>query len=82
MKFLSILFLIGLYADIVVQINTGYLSRGMIVKERERVLARYLRKWGIIDIVVLICLTLGNIVKNYNIIYIKMVVVVKFLRIF
>jgi hypothetical protein len=49
-----VVFLLVLYADIIVQFRTGYLHRGLTVLERERVIARYFRFRFFIDLTVVI----------------------------
>lgn len=78
----NIIFLTILILDMIVQFRTGYLSRGMIVLERERVIAHYLRFHFIIDAIVLIVLAVGVAIYDFGINYVKCIVIVKFIRIY
>ena len=76
------IFLIILLIDIFVQFRVGFLSKGIIVKNKERVTARYVNYPIIIDISVLLILFLALATQLYAINYVKIVVILKFIRMF
>jgi hypothetical protein len=79
---LNVFFLLVLYGDIVVQFAAGYVCNGVLVVERERVVARYLRYGLAGDLVVAVVESVAVGSDGYAINYFKVVVVFKFFRMF
>jgi hypothetical protein len=76
---ISLLVFIG---DILVQINTGYIFRGVIVTDKTRVVGQYLRTYFIPDVLLAIIM-LASIISNSLYLNIaKIIVVVKIMRMF
>lgn len=76
------LFLLVLFLDILLQFRVGFLSRGIIVKNKQRVTARYVSYPIIIDISIFLILFLALVTQLYAINYAKMLVILKFVRMF
>ena len=68
--------------DVIIQFRTGYLSRGMIVKDFERVVDRYLRFRFELDVVIIAVLLVELCIDSFSINYVKGIVILKFIRIF
>ena len=73
--------LMVLYIDIIVQFRAGYLNRGMIILERERVIARYLRVRFFLDLLMVLLITLGIALDTFVMNYLKIVIILSFRRI-
>jgi len=78
----SCICLLILLMDIFVQFRVGFLSKGVIVKNKRRVTARYVSYPIIIDISVLLFLFLALATQLYAFNYIKIIVILKFIRMF
>jgi hypothetical protein len=76
------IFLIILLLDIFIQFRVGFLSKGIIVKNKLRVRSRYVDYPIIIDISVFLILFLALATQLYTINYVKMVIILKFVRMF
>ena len=66
--------------DIPMSLNCGYLFRGMIVRERKRIVARYLRKSFIIDIVWIIIIMICPLSEVIWLNWFKLWIVFKLMR--
>lgn len=58
--------------DIFVQLNSGFLTRGMIIVDRQRVLKRYLRYYFIPDILCVLVLIITPLSGQVNMNYLKL----------
>ena len=81
MLVLNIFMLMVLYIDIIVQFRAGYLNRGMIILERERVIARYFRVRFFLDLLMVLLITLGIALDTFVMNYLKIVIILSFRRI-
>lgn len=79
---MSCIFMLILLLDIFVQFRVGFLNKGIIVKNKQRVTARYVNYPIIIDISVILILFLALTTQLYAINYVKIIVILKFIRIF
>jgi hypothetical protein len=64
-----------------VQLNSGYLFRGMIIQERERVIGRYLHNYFLIDFITVLIYIVVYSSGNYYLNYFKLWIILKFIRI-
>jgi len=80
--FLNVFFIIVYGVDIFIQFSTGYLYRGMIIMDRERVVGRYLHSLFIPDIILFLILIISIASGWFNINYAKLLVFYKFARMF
>lgn len=64
-----------------VQCNTGFLRQGMVVAERPRIIRRYLTYFLLPDFLTILFFFLSLVSHNYNVNYLKLIVVLKFIRI-
>lgn len=76
------LMLLVLVSDIAVQFRVGYLFRGVVVLERARVVSRYLHSFFLVDCLIVSLLLVNYITKAYWLNYPKLVMLIKFARIF
>jgi hypothetical protein len=70
-----------LIVDVAVQLNSGYLFRGMVITERERVLGRYLHNYFLIDMTTILILIIVLASQYYYLNYLKFWIILKFVRI-
>ena len=79
---INVFCLVVFLGDMVVQLSAGFLSRGMVVVERERAVRRYMRSFLMVDcllvVILLVALTSGQLLLNIP----KMIILLKFARIF
>lgn len=68
--------------DVVVQLSAGFLSRGMVVVERERAVRRYARSFLAVDAALVVVLAVSLASGDYYTNVPKMLVVLKFARMF
>ncbi len=68
--------------DIGVQLATGFIFRGMVILNKERVIRRYIYRYLVMDVILIVCMsvTMFGDFLMYKIL--KSVVIVKFLRMF
>jgi len=66
----------------VVQLNTGYLNRGVIVMEKKRAISRYLHYYFLFDLILVIFIAVALISQYFYLNYFKLMVVFKFVRMF
>ena len=71
-----------LLADIFVKFNCGYLFRGLVVLDRQRIVANYLRSLFLIDVVTVLILFLCPITRNYHLNFAKLITLFKVIRLF
>lgn len=67
-------------ADMLVQFNTGYLFRGVIITDKSRVVSNYLRSVFIPDLLLIIILIITILSSDIYINIVKILVVTKFIR--
>jgi hypothetical protein len=74
--------IVVMIGDIGVQLVTGFIFRGMVILNKERVIRRYIYRYLVIDIILIVCMsvTMFGDFLTYKIL--KSVVVFKFLRMF
>ena len=66
--------------DIYAQMNLGYLFRGMIIMDSQRIKNRYFRYFLFIDVFLIFSLVITLITKSYDLNYLKVVCFTKFIR--
>lgn len=66
--------------DVYVQLNTGYIFRGVIITERARVVSQYLRTYFLPDIIFILLMILSILTPNKAVAVLKIIVVVKLMR--
>ena len=66
--------------DMLVQFNTGYLFRGVIITDKSRVVSNYLRSLFISDLLLIIILFITILSSDIYINIVKILVVTKFIR--
>lgn len=64
------------------QLNAGFLYRGMIIMEKERAVSRYIRYFFIIDIVLVVILIISMVSDDFYVNFLKIIIVLKFIRMF
>ena len=67
--------------DIYVQLNTAFLYKGMIIREKARIMRRYLIYFSVTDLLTILVYLIALGKGNYTINYFKMIIVLKFARI-
>ena len=80
--FFDCFFIIVFILDMLFQLNSGFLYRGMIIMDKERAIGRYLRNSFLIDSLLIIFLVVALASQNYNMNYPKLIVIAKFIRMF
>jgi len=75
-------FILILVLDIFAQFRIGYLNNGIVVKQRERIVSRYLGYRMFIDITVVLIIILTLATQIYALNYAKIIIILKFARIF
>lgn len=66
--------------DVYVQLNTGYIFRGVIITERARVVSQYLRTYFLPDIIFILLMILSILTPNLAVAVLKIIVVAKLMR--
>lgn len=79
---LNIICIIVFMGDVYVQLNAGFLYRGMIIMEKERSVSRYLRYFFIIDIVLVVVLIISMVSDDFYMNFLKIIIALKFIRMF
>lgn len=79
---MDIIFILVFIIDMGVQFKTGFLYRGVIITEKARVVSRYLHYYFIFDIVLVVVLSTTLISQNYDMNFVKLIIVMKFIRMF
>lgn len=79
---LNIICIIVFMGDVYVQLNAGFLHRGMIIMEIERSVSRYLRYFFIIDIVLVVILIVSMVSDDFYMNFLKIIIALKFIRMF
>jgi hypothetical protein len=77
---LNIYCLLVFLGDILVQFNTGYLSRGVIITEKARVVSNYLRSYLIPDVLLALITLISLISSDYYLNIVRLIVVTKLAR--
>lgn len=77
---LSVYCLLVFAADMLVQFNTGYLFRGVIITDKSRVVSNYLRSVFIPDLLLIIILIITILSSDIYINIVRVIVVTKFIR--
>lgn len=74
--------IVVIIGDIFVQLTTGFIFRGMVILNKERVIRRYIYRYLVVDIILIVCMsvTMFGDFLMYKIL--KSMVVFKFLRMF
>ncbi len=67
--------------DIVVQLNCGFLYRGMIILDRKRIVSSYLRTYFIWDFMEIMVFLIAYIGQLYEFNYLKLILFIKIFRI-
>lgn len=79
---LNVICIVVFSADIFVQLNTGFLFRGMIILEKERAVSRYLRSFFITDVLLVVILITSVTSREYYTNIPKLLIILKFMRMF
>lgn len=79
---LNVIFLIIFIADIYVQLNTGYITNSAVILDRRRVRQRYTHYYIYLDILQIIIFFCSIVARNLGLMYAKLVIVLKFMRMF
>lgn len=79
---LNVIFMLIFIADIYVQLNTGYITNSAVILDRRRVRQRYTHYYIYMDILQIVIFFCAIVSRNYNLMYAKLVIVLKFLRMF
>lgn len=79
---LNIICIIVFMGDVYVQLNAGFLYRGMIIMEKERSVSRFLRYFFIIDIILVVILIISMVSDNFYMNFLKIIIALKFIRMF
>jgi len=67
-------------ADVYVQLHAGYLNRGMIIDDLDRIKNRYLRCFFLIDMILIIFLVISLASQNYDLNFVKIICFTKLIR--
>lgn len=80
--FFNVLFMLIFVGDVFVQLNCGFLNRGMMVMDKERAVGRYLRYFLLIDTLLILVLLLSMATGKYWLNYGKLLILLKLIRMF
>lgn len=79
---MNVFCIIVIIVDIGVQLVAGFIHRGMVILNKERVIRRYIHRYLVVDVILIVSMSVtlfGNFLM-YKIL--KSVVIIKFLRMF
>ena len=78
----KVMVIIVLIGDMLVQFNTGYLFRGVIITEKTRAIGRYIRTYFIPDLLLVLLMIASILTAHLFVSLAKVIVATKFLRMF